>query len=105
MEPSTGTAAFTLPTPAQQDNDKQLTSPQPQHTQDVQHAETTVHVAKQSLKRRASRKSSGHLNFMKSYYYELICHFGTLPASTVGFHNNKQLLSISLQDSCVRRLY
>ena len=34
--------------------DKQLTSPIPQHTHDVQHAETTVHVAKQNLKRRAA---------------------------------------------------
>ena len=25
---------------------------------------------------------------MKLYYYDLICYFGTLPASTVGFHNN-----------------
>jgi hypothetical protein len=34
--------------------DKQLTSPVPEHNHDVQHAETIVHNAKQSLKRRAA---------------------------------------------------
>ncbi len=34
--------------------DKQLTSPVPQHTHDVQHSETAVHVAKQTLKRKAA---------------------------------------------------
>ena len=34
--------------------DKQLTSPIPQHTHDVQHAEATVHVAEQNLKGRAA---------------------------------------------------
>jgi hypothetical protein len=34
--------------------DKQLTSSVPEHTHDVQQAETEVHVAKQNLKRRAA---------------------------------------------------
>ena len=34
--------------------DKQLISPVPEHNHDVQHAETEVHKAKQSLKRRAA---------------------------------------------------
>ena len=34
--------------------DKQLTSPVPDHSHDVQHSETAVHVAKQNLKRRAA---------------------------------------------------
>jgi hypothetical protein len=35
--------------------DKQLTSSVPDHTHDVQHAETVVHIAKQNLKRRAAQ--------------------------------------------------
>ena len=37
-----------------QTEDKQLITPVPEHNHDVQHSETEVHVAKQTLKRRAA---------------------------------------------------
>lgn len=37
--------------------DKQLTSPVPDHSHDVQHAEIAVHVAKQNLKRKAAESN------------------------------------------------